>query len=199
MILRNAIIASSSATFGQTANSLPTACGAEGVICTRRAREREYIIHPNMLNCRLAEGEKSHLANYRGCRHAKEKMQKKKSQRTPKNTTGRSIPSKLTTPGVSFAAALRGKTEEQQQPQTHQVADPATMEPRVPVALPQQQQQKAGQSVRAPNVNNLSLDKMLKLVTVVQQIKTESNGAVLKVKIKFTPLQALEALRVVRG
>jgi hypothetical protein len=58
-------------------------------------------------------------------------MQKKKVQRTPKTTTGRLISSKLTTPGVSFAAALRGQTEEQQQPQTHQVADPDTMEPRV--------------------------------------------------------------------
>jgi hypothetical protein len=93
-------------------------------------------------------------------------MQKKKVQRTPKTTTGRLISSKLTTPGMSFAAALRGKTEEQQQPQTHQVAG-------VPGALPQQEQQKAGQSVRAPNVNSLSLDKMLKVVvTVVQQIMT---------------------------
>jgi hypothetical protein len=55
------------------------------------------------------------------------------------------------------------------------------MEPRVPVALPQQKQQKAGQSVWAPNVNNLSLDKKLKVVvTVVQQIMTESNGAALE-------------------
>jgi hypothetical protein len=59
------------------------------------------------------------------------------------------------------------------------VAGPATMELRVPVALPQQEQQKTDQSVRAPNVNSLSLDNMLKVVvTVVQQIMTESNGAV---------------------
>jgi hypothetical protein len=82
---------------------------------------------------------------------------------------------------MSFTAALRGKTEEQQQPQTHQVAGPATMEPTVPVALPQKEQQKAGHSVRASNVNSLSLDKMLKVVvTVVEQIMTESNGAVLE-------------------
>jgi hypothetical protein len=56
------------------------------------------------------------------------------------------------------------------------------MEPRVPVVLPQQKQQKAGQSVRAPNVNNLSLDKLFKVVvTVVRQIMTESNGALLEV------------------
>jgi hypothetical protein len=49
------------------------------------------------------------------------------------------------------------------------------------VALPQQEQQKVGQSIRAQNVNSLSLDKMLKVVvTLVQQIMTESNGAVLE-------------------
>jgi hypothetical protein len=53
------------------------------------------------------------------------------------------------------------------------VAGPATMEPRVPVASTQQEEQKAGQSVRAPNVNSLSVDKMLKVVVkVVQQIMT---------------------------
>jgi hypothetical protein len=111
-----------------------------------------------------------------------DEQQKKELQRTPKTTTEGFIPSKLTTPGVSFAAALRGKTEEQQQPQTHQVAGPATVETRVPLALPKQEQQKAGQLVRAPNVNSLSLDKMLKVVvTVVQKINTESNCAVLEV------------------
>jgi hypothetical protein len=82
---------------------------------------------------------------------------------------------------MSFAASLQGKTEEYQQPQTHQVAGPATMELRVPVALPQQEQQKADRSVRAPNINSFSLDKMFKVVlTVVQHIMTGSNGAVLE-------------------
>jgi hypothetical protein len=121
---------------------------------------------PTCCNCRLAEGEIHHPANYRGCRHAKKEMQKKKSQRTPRTTTGSVFSSNLTTPGMSFAAALRGKTEEQQ-PQTHQVAVHATMEPSVPAALPKHEQQKTGQSVRAPNVNNLSLDKMLKIVVMV--------------------------------
>jgi hypothetical protein len=82
---------------------------------------------------------------------------------------------------MSFAVALRGKTEEQQQPQTHLVAGPDTMEPRVPTALPQHEQQKTGQSVRASNVNILALDNMLKVVvTIVQQIMTESNDVVLE-------------------
>jgi hypothetical protein len=49
------------------------------------------------------------------------------------------------------------------------------------MALSQQEQQKAGQSVRAPNVNSLSLDKMLKVVvTVVQHIMADSNCTVLE-------------------
>jgi hypothetical protein len=48
------------------------------------------------------------------------------------------------------------------------------------VPAPEQLQQ-IGQSVWATNVNSLSLDKMLKVVvTVEQQIMTESNGAVLE-------------------
>jgi hypothetical protein len=129
----------------------------------------------------LAEGEKPHPANYRGYTDVKEKMQKKKSQRTPRTTTGRVCSSNLSTSGMSFAEALRGKTEEQRQHRTNQVAGPDTMEHRVPAALPQHEQQKTSQSVRAPNINSLSLDKMLKVVvTVVQQIMTEFNGAVIE-------------------
>jgi hypothetical protein len=76
------------------------------------------------------EGENPHPSNYRGCRHAKNEMQKKKVQRKPKATTGRLITSKLISPGMTFAAALQGKAEEQQQPKTHQMAGPATMETR---------------------------------------------------------------------
>jgi hypothetical protein len=55
------------------------------------------------------------------------------------------------------------------------------MEHRVPAASPQHEQQKAGQSVRAPNINSLSLDKLLKVVvTIVQQTMAESSDAVLE-------------------
>jgi hypothetical protein len=56
------------------------------------------------------------------------------------------------------------------------------MEPKVPAALPQEEQQTTDQSVWASNINSLSLDKMLKVVVmVVQQIMTEFNGAVSKI------------------
>jgi hypothetical protein len=63
---------------------------------------------------------------------------------------------------VSFAAALRGRTEQQHRPQTCQVevAGPVTMEPRVPVPL-HQYEQHAGQSVGAPIVNSLPLNNSM--------------------------------------
>jgi hypothetical protein len=126
----------------------------------------------------LAEGEKAHPANYRGCRHAKEELQKRKSQRTPKTTTGRVFSSILTTPGISFAAALRGSTAQQQKPQERQipVADPSSAgRPNVPSP---EQQQETGQSVRVAIVNSQPLDSMVRVVTAVQQTMTEFNGAV---------------------
>jgi hypothetical protein len=110
-------------------------------------------------------------------------MQKKKSQTTPRITTGRVFSSNLTTPGVSRAATLRGRAEEQQQPRTYQVAvaGPATVQPRAPAVLPECEQKTTGQSFRAPNVNSFPLDKMLEVViTIVQQIMTEFNGTILE-------------------
>jgi hypothetical protein len=75
---------------------------------------------PACCNCHLAEGEKPHPTNYRGCRHAKEQLQRKKSQKTPKPTTGTVFTSTLATPGVSFAH--RGTRDQHQRPQAPQAA-----------------------------------------------------------------------------
>jgi hypothetical protein len=75
-----------------------------------------------MLQVPVGGRRKSPSAYYRGCRHTKEEMQEKKSLRTTRTKTGRVFFSSLSTPGMSFASALRDRTEEQQQPQTHQVA-----------------------------------------------------------------------------
>jgi hypothetical protein len=58
----------------------------------------------------MAEREKGHATNYRGCRHAKKEVQKKNTQRIPETTIERKFSSNLTTPGLSFAAALQGNT-----------------------------------------------------------------------------------------
>jgi hypothetical protein len=134
---------------------------------------------PSCCNCKLLEGDKPHPANYRGCTHAKEELQKKKTQRTPNTTTGRVFSSNLTMPGVSFVVALRGSTAQEQDPQACQVpvADPVTgIQSRKPA--PGQQQQTSGQSVRVQNVNSQPLDNMLRVVTVVQQIMTKFSGSV---------------------
>jgi hypothetical protein len=79
------------------------------------------------------------------------------------------------------------RQEKEQQPQTHQMAGPDTIKPRIPAALPQNEQQTTGQSVRAPNVNSLHLDKMLQVVVAaVQQIMKESNSVVLEEAKKLT-------------
>jgi hypothetical protein len=87
---------------------------------------------------------------------------------------GRVFPTKLTTPSVSFMAALKAKTEDQRQPLARQVpiAVPATMELRAPAPLLHQIQQPTGQSVPASLVNSAPLDSMLRVVTVEQQIMT---------------------------
>jgi hypothetical protein len=144
MVLRSAITASSSATSGQTANSLPAACGAEGVICRRSAPRKEIHRPPQGAATVGWRKEKNPIPQIIG---AADKQRRRCRRRSRRGHTGLQrgglFSYKLTTPGMSFAAALRGKTEEQQQPQTQQVAGPATMEPRVPVGLPQQEQQKA--------------------------------------------------------
>jgi hypothetical protein len=124
----------------------------------------------------LADGENPHPANYRGCSHAKEELQKKKLQRAPKTTTGRVFSSVRTTLGVSFAAALRGSGDQyQSQPQKSQVpvAPPPTTRQniRAPTLQP------TGQSVQAPLVSSQPFKNMLKVVTVVQRIMTEVSGA----------------------
>jgi hypothetical protein len=100
--------------------------------------------------------EKVHPSNSRGCRHAKAQLQIKKSQKTPKTTTGRVFPTKMTTLTVSFAKALRGRAD-QQQPAAQQVVLAA---------------------LGAPTVNSSPLDNMLRDVTIVQQSMIELSGAV---------------------
>jgi hypothetical protein len=131
---------------------------------------------PACCNCTLVDGEKPHLSNYRGCSHAREEVHRRKVQTIPKNTTGRVFSSNYTKPGLSFAAALRNNVEQQQQPhpQRPSVAGLASVEKRS-VTAPVQQKD-AGQSVPATDVNSPPLE--LRVVTVIQQIMTEFNGAV---------------------
>jgi hypothetical protein len=94
MALRNAITSNSLATSGLTANNLPVVYSAGAATSTRSAQKKKTLL-PH--HCHLAEGEKAHPAKNRGCRHAKEELQKRKLQRTPKTKTGRVFSSNLTT------------------------------------------------------------------------------------------------------
>jgi hypothetical protein len=90
----------------------PNLCiGCGGGYLQKECPEKENSAStPAYCKYQLMEGEKPHPAKYRGCRHTKEELQKRKSQRSPKTTTGRVFSSNLTTPSVSFAAALGGST-----------------------------------------------------------------------------------------
>jgi hypothetical protein len=78
-------------------------------------------------------------------------------------------------------AALRSNTQHQQQPHVPPVAQayPATVgEMSVLPPLRHNQQQVPSQSAQAPNVKNVSLNDMFKVVaTVFQKIMTELNAA----------------------
>jgi hypothetical protein len=113
---------------------------------------------PTCCNSQLAEGETAHPSNYRGCRHAKEEMQERKSQRTPTTTTGGMLSSKLITSTLSFTVdSVTG------------LIDTETSK--------NEQQQERGQSVRDQNVNSLPSDNILRASITVQQIMTEFKNA----------------------
>jgi hypothetical protein len=128
---------------------------------------------PNCCNCKLKEGERPHPSRYRGCSHAKEESLSRRSKRsTHKEAQGRMFSSKQTTPGKSFAEALRGNLQQKQPPQQLQT-EPAMTAPLIPP-----RSQVSGQSVQASSVTTSSLDDMFKVAVIVQQIMTELNGAV---------------------
>jgi hypothetical protein len=117
----------------------------------------------------LAQGEKAHPANYRGCKHAKEEMLKRKPQTTPKPTAGRIFSSNPVKPHLLFAAALRGHGSQplHEEAPASSNSEPAATNPTV---------QKIGQSVQALTVNNDSLD-MFRAFSVVEQIMKELKDA----------------------
>jgi hypothetical protein len=130
---------------------------------------------PSFCICTLVEGEKPHPASYRGCSHAKGELQRRRAQRAPKRSFGRTFFSKFTSPEQSYTAALHQDTQ-QQQSQALQTDEKSVEQP-VQLHVPQQEIQKVGLSVQAPSSSN---NYTLKIITVVQQIMTELSEAVRK-------------------
>jgi hypothetical protein len=97
--------------------------------------------------CQVIERKKGRPYNYRGCRYVEE-MGKRKSQRAPKNNGA---------PATAVVTSTHSRLQWQ--------------DPSVPALY---QQQETAQSVQAPNVNSLPLDKMFRVVTVLQWIMTVS-------------------------
>jgi hypothetical protein len=73
-------------------------------------------------NCKLVDGEEPHPSNYRGCRHDKEEIGKRKSQTAPEKTTGRLFSSSHTAPGLPFAVVLHSNSSCLSRPQLQRPA-----------------------------------------------------------------------------
>jgi hypothetical protein len=125
---------------------------------------------PSCYNCKLAEGEKPHPSNYRGCGHAKRKRSAEGDPR--KKRRQKQEGSSYTTSGMAIVAALCKKSEKSQQPRSDQIAVPAETTVVQGNSSTASQQKEAGQSVQASNVNSDLLD-MVRALTVVEQIVAE--------------------------
>jgi hypothetical protein len=117
----------------------------------------------------LTEGENAQPANYRGCKHAKEEMPKKKLQATPKHMSGRVFSYNPVKPHLSFAAALRcqGNQPPHKEAPAASFSEPPATKANV---------QKACQSVQAPTVNGGPLE-MFRAISVVEKIMAELKDA----------------------
>lgn len=152
---------------------------------------------PSCCNCKLAEGEKPHPANYRGCKLAKEEMLRRRTlPAPPKEAAGRTCSSKLVIPTSLYAAALTSNIQQHHQGQPTPSKDPsgdqqathltaqATRKEAKTLNTPthtdtavRDASHSSGQSFQANNVNS-SLNKMFKVASVIQHIMTEINGTI---------------------
>jgi hypothetical protein len=107
MALLSAIAASRSATSGQTASNLPTACGAGTVTCIRSAPRKRISFPPQHAATAGWRKEKIPIPPITVAVDTRRRRCRKRSRRGHPGLPG------LTTPRVSFAAALRTRTEEQ--------------------------------------------------------------------------------------
>jgi hypothetical protein len=119
---------------------------------------------PSCRNCTLGGGT-PHPASYQGCSHAKAKLQRRRAQRAPNESTGRMLFSKFPSSEQFYTAALVQNTQHQQ-PQAPQIYGKGVWLP-MKQHLLQQEIQRTGLSVQAPNSSN---NDMLKVDIVVQQI-----------------------------
>jgi hypothetical protein len=110
---------------------------------------------PTCCNCQLAERETAHPSNYRGCRHAKEEMQKTEVQKNTQDYDWKDVLFKIYDTNHVF------HNGSSRQLGTKEATTSTTGEKSV------------GQSVRDPNVNSLPSDDILGASIVVQQIMTE--------------------------
>jgi hypothetical protein len=82
--LTQVTIANNPAISGLNASTFPVLCCEGAAICTKKkknALKGQYNIDTHMPKYKFMDGEERHPCNYRGCKHYKEKMRKRMSQR----------------------------------------------------------------------------------------------------------------------
>jgi hypothetical protein len=139
----------------------------------RDCPEKENRESTPAYNCKLAE-ERPHPSNYRGCKLAREELQKRKIQKSQtKELAGRVFSSRLATPTVSFAGAVKG----QQRNQPQQIQTPTATTGGADKAEKQSTEEEMEQPVQPSGTtgNNNSSSLVAK---IVQQIMTGLNEAV---------------------
>jgi hypothetical protein len=174
---RSVITDNNLVTSGQTVRNLPVVCGAGAGTCTRSVPKTKTLpTHQYAVTASWWRARNRIQPNTRAAR-TRRRSYRRRSYREHKPTTGRVFSSNTVTPGVSFAAELRGGASQEERFMPRHLPEavtPAARKSSVPAPV---QQQKKGQSVQASHVSSQTFDNMLKVVTVVHQIRTEVSCA----------------------
>jgi hypothetical protein len=132
---------------------------------------------PACCNCKLTEREKPHPSIYRGCKLAKEEMQNRRAQKLQaKEPAGRVFSTRLVTPTVSFAEAVR--TAGHNRPCSTRPQQTIGGGGKEKTDKPNKEKERDLSGQTAGNNHTSSLDNMFKVVTVAQQIMTGLNECV---------------------
>jgi hypothetical protein len=114
MLVSSATAISCSATSGQIASSLPAACGAEAVTYIRSDKRKEIQLPPQQVATVGWRKGKSPFRKLSGLQTREGGNAVEDIVEDKQDCTGRLFSKNLNSLSKSFAAELRGKTEEQQ-------------------------------------------------------------------------------------
>jgi hypothetical protein len=165
------------ATFGQTVSNLPVVCGAGAATCTKSVRKKRTLPPLQLAVTASWRRKKTPSRQLSGLQTREGGTAEEEIAENTQNYNGEGV-----LPQPYYARCLlRGGAPRQYSTTTTAGAPNSSgrFTCRSKIETPTSgQQQIADQSVQAPTVNSQTLDSMLRVVTVVQQIMTEFNVVV---------------------